>query len=139
MQGKTLRIFTAKQSQNQIEGILNLANFFPGAEYLDSAEEAWGTYYQYASGGVPFTIFYKNIWVNPDARDLFNRATSEFLQNLKDFDDFFYVSKPFFVKYPREQLKLKKSRKKSSSHPKDHYYPLIKTYRHSRGEMRNLL
>lgn len=60
--GGALRVFTARRSQNSIEGMMNLAGetFTPGPLFVDSATEVWATYYPSSIGGSPFTIFYKD-------------------------------------------------------------------------------
>ncbi|MCB1110373.1 MAG: hypothetical protein KDK64_05285, partial [Chlamydiia bacterium] len=55
-----LRIFTARQSQNNIQGTLNLFPFVPGIEFVNTNQEQWETYFPSGFGGNPFTIFYKN-------------------------------------------------------------------------------
>lgn len=102
MQGGSLRLFTAKQSNNVIEGVLNLVPFSPGAEYISTSAESWGAYFYSFSGGVPFTIFYKDVWISPRITDQFNAATYEFLQDLKYFDEFTYVQKKFWERYDRK-------------------------------------
>lgn len=102
MQGESLRLFTAKQSNNSIEGALNLKPFLPGAEYASTAEEMWGTYFYSASGGTPFTIYYKDIRVSLQVTDLFNIAATEFLQEMRDFDEFFYLQKSFCERFDKE-------------------------------------
>ncbi len=63
----TVRIFTARRSQNSIAGTMNLngATFTPGPLFVDSATERWGTYFPSPFGGVPFTLFYKETAVAP--------------------------------------------------------------------------
>lgn len=60
--GGPLRIFTAKRSQNVINGAGNLngATFVPGTLFVNTTTEKWSTYFPSSFGGEPFTIFYKN-------------------------------------------------------------------------------
>lgn len=142
LQGGELRVFTAKQSLNTIEGILNLVPFYPGQQYVESAEEVWGTYFSTASGGVPFTIFYKEIWVHPAVTDLFNIATSEFLQNLRYYDDFYYMPKTFCVRYMekmQDRLRVKGSLFTPDILPNRCYRPLNEYYKNANGKLINLL
>jgi hypothetical protein len=135
MQGESLRIFTVKQSLNTLEGALNLVSFSPGAEFSTSGEEMWGTYFFSSTGGVPFTIFYKDVWVSPRVADLFIIATTEFFQNLKDFDYFFYVQRRFLLGYDRKAFA-----KIHRETPHDRSYRMLrKTYKNSCGELRELL
>lgn len=142
MQGEDLRIFTAKQSLNTIEGVLNLVPFYPGLQYVESAAEVWGTYFSNSSGGVPFTIFYKDIWVHPTVTDLFNIATSEFLQNLRYYDDFYYMPKTFCVRYLQrmeDRLRVKGSLFTPDVLPNRCYRPLREYYKNANGKLINLL
>lgn len=137
MQGKTLRLFTVSQSLNNIEGVLNLVPFesAPGAETSMSAGEVWGTYFFSSSGGVPFTIFYKDVWVSPRVTDLFIIATTEFFQDIKDFDEFFYVQRRFLLGYD-----TKAYAKLGLGSPHDvNFRMLRKTYKNSCGQIRELL
>lgn len=135
MQGETLRIFTVRQSNNTLEGSLNLVSFTPGAELSPSAEEVWGIYFFSASGGVPFTIFYKDVWVSPRITDLFIIATTEFFQDLKDFDEFFYVQRRFLLGYDKKAYA-----KLHTEPPADRSYRMLrKTYKNSCGKLRKLL
>lgn len=58
--GGLLRIYTARQSQNSILGLLNGLTFAPGALFVDTAQEVWCTYYPTPIPGLPFTISYKD-------------------------------------------------------------------------------
>ncbi|MBI2742448.1 MAG: filamentous hemagglutinin N-terminal domain-containing protein [Chlamydiales bacterium] len=142
MQGGTLRLFTAKQSNNIIEGVLNLVSYYPGAEYISTSEESWGTYFYSFSGGVPFTIFYKDVWVSSRVTDLFNTATYEFLQNLKYFDDFYYTKKVFWERYNKQGYeKLEPSDSLSSPEilPDKSYRMLEKRFINCNGNLGELL
>lgn len=144
LQGDTLRIFTARQSQNTIEGVLNLVPFIPGNQYAPSPEEAWGTYFSTATGNgnLPFTIYYKDVWVNPSVTELFNIATTEFLQDLKDFDDFYYIQRLFSMRYDRaaySQWQLKDALISSDVLPDRTFRYLRKTYKNSLGRLYEIL
>jgi hypothetical protein len=54
-----VQIFTARRSQNSILGLINSANFVPGAFNVDTAEERWAVYFPQGFVGSPFTVFYK--------------------------------------------------------------------------------
>jgi hypothetical protein len=56
-----VRIFTARQSQNNIQGLINGAPFVPGTLYKNIAPEKWGVYYfsSFFHSGSLYTIFYK--------------------------------------------------------------------------------
>lgn len=60
--GGPLRIFTARQSQNIIQGTANVNGntFSAGTPFLNTATEIWGTYFPSTLGGSPFTFFYKD-------------------------------------------------------------------------------
>ncbi|MBF8262828.1 MAG: hypothetical protein HW387_493 [Parachlamydiales bacterium] len=69
-----IRIFTSMQSLNTIDNIpgayarINGQSFTPGTEFVDTAQEVWGTYYpnSYVNPNAPyFTFFYKNSNVPP--------------------------------------------------------------------------
>ncbi|MFI5334338.1 MAG: filamentous hemagglutinin N-terminal domain-containing protein [Chlamydiales bacterium] len=137
MQGKTLRLFTVSQTSNTIEGVLNLVPFAPepGAEASMSAGEVWGTYFFSSSGGVPFTIFYKDVRVSPRVTDLFIIATTEFFQDIKDFDEFFYVQRRFLLGYDTKAYE-----KLGLGAPNNlNFRMLRKTYKNSCGQIRELL
>lgn len=65
--GGSLRIFTARRSQNTIFGTGNVngTTYVPGTLFVDSATEIWDTYFPSALGGTPFTIFYKDSSTTP--------------------------------------------------------------------------
>lgn len=141
LQGETLRIFASKQSNNSIDGSLNLVSFFPGAEYSTSAEEVWGSYFFNTSGGVPFTIFYKDVWVSTRVTELFNTVMYEFLQNLKDFDDFYYIQRRFWKRYDRQGYERLRERDELQGHdtPSDRCYRMLrKTFKNSAGQLGEL-
>ncbi|MBX7067504.1 MAG: filamentous hemagglutinin N-terminal domain-containing protein [Parachlamydiales bacterium] len=58
--GSTLRIYTARQPQNSILGLLNANTFTPGALFKDTSTERWCVYYPNPILGSPYTIFYKD-------------------------------------------------------------------------------
>ncbi|MBX7067023.1 MAG: filamentous hemagglutinin N-terminal domain-containing protein [Parachlamydiales bacterium] len=54
-----VQIFTARQNQNNIFGLINSSPFTPGPFNVDTNTERWRVYYPNAFIGSPFTIFYK--------------------------------------------------------------------------------
>jgi len=55
-----LQIYTALQSANSINGLLNGSSFVPGTLFTDTNQEIWCTYFCSPLIGNPFTISYKN-------------------------------------------------------------------------------
>jgi hypothetical protein len=142
LQGGTLKIFAAKQSNNTIQGALNLASFLPGAEYSSSAEEVWGTYFYSGVGGVPFTIFYKDVWMSSHVTDLFNTAITEFLDDLKFFDEFHYLRKNFWLRYDRpayDKVRLPSTTSSPEVVPDKIYRMLQEVYKNCDGNLGKLL
>lgn len=91
--GAPLWVFTSRRFLNTT-GIVNVG-FTPGPIYVDSTSEKWFTWYNNNSNGVPYKIFYKDQPLPTPtqlqtALTVFNPAAYEFLQNLKDFDVFWY-------------------------------------------------
>lgn len=58
--GGLLAIYTARQQQNSVFGILNGVIYVPGTLYLDTALEQWCLYYPAPLPGIPYTISYKD-------------------------------------------------------------------------------
>lgn len=58
--GGLLSIYTARQQQNSVFGILNGVAFAPGTLYVDTALEMWCLYYPTPLPGTPYTISYKD-------------------------------------------------------------------------------
>jgi len=86
-----VRIFTARQSLNQIVGNINGILFVPGTLFLDTNIERWLTYYPNGFGGFPFTIFYKD----PDSlpgfvENIGGFPFSEFFYDLSFYDQFLF-------------------------------------------------
>ncbi|MDN3506702.1 MAG: filamentous hemagglutinin N-terminal domain-containing protein [Simkaniaceae bacterium] len=83
-----LRIFTSERSLNSIEGVGNLngETFAPGTLFVGSATEQWGTYFPSSFGGVPFTVFYKNLPV-PTPSDILAIDPNAFIP----FAELFYL------------------------------------------------
>lgn len=113
--GGLTRIFTAKRSLNQIQGVINGQLFIPGPEFENSNEEIWGVYYFSPKGGNPFTVFYKEIVpipVVPAINNLVTRINNEYYNVLRSFDDFIFAGIPIFVAYgsndPIDYLSLRR-------------------------------
>lgn len=99
--GGTLRIYTSLQSLNTVAGLINGQSFTPGPVFVNTALEQWETYYPFAAKGVPFTIFYKNVFV-PVAfveRQIpkYLSAQREYLQDMQRFDDLVLTENIFTV------------------------------------------
>ena len=64
---REIAIFTSRQPLNTIEGQMNGQNFIPGLQYLNTAREAWQTFYSdnVAKPRNPFVIYYKDIGQPP--------------------------------------------------------------------------
>lgn len=142
MQGGTLKIFAAKQSNNTIQGALNLVPFLPSAEYSSSAEEVWGSYFYSGVGGVPFTIFYKDVWMSSRVTDLFDTAVTEFLDDLKYFDEFHYLRKNFWLRYDRpayDKVRLPGTTSSPEVVPDRIYRMLQEIYKNCDGNLGKLL
>jgi hypothetical protein len=75
------------------------------------------------------------VWVSPRITDLFIIATTEFFQDLKDFDEFFYVQRRFLLSYDKKAYA-----KLNAEPPADRSYRMLrKTYKNSCGKLRKLL
>lgn len=84
--GGLLQIYTARQSQNSILGLLNSLVFTPGTLFVDTAQEVWCTYYPIPIPGIPFTISYKDCLAQ-----IVNQAVivvTEFLLDLHPADEY---------------------------------------------------
>lgn len=60
-----VRIFTARQAQNNIAGVINGVTFVPGPFNVNTSSERWSVYYPQNFGGFPFTVFYKEPFFLP--------------------------------------------------------------------------
>lgn len=97
LDGFALRIFTARQILNQIQGLLNGFAFVAGIEPFDSATEKWSTYFPSTYGGFPFTIFYKGFnFANPEAPFV---AIAEMLRDLHPYGEYIMGGFHFSVAY----------------------------------------
>jgi hypothetical protein len=92
-----LRIFTARRTQNSIQGLINGVAFVPGPLFVNSATERWGVYFYDPFGGHPFTIFYKD--EIPAYQNAYGIAISEALRDLTPYDELFFQRIPFCLHY----------------------------------------
>ncbi|MBX7066269.1 MAG: filamentous hemagglutinin N-terminal domain-containing protein [Parachlamydiales bacterium] len=97
------RIFTARRSQNTINGLLNGINFVPGKLYADTSSEVWCTYfafpfpYPFPALGDPYTIFYKDCL--QQATNQSQIIISQFLLDLHPYNEFPGWLEQFFIRY----------------------------------------
>jgi filamentous hemagglutinin family protein len=100
--GGAVRIFTARQPQNQIAGNINGTLFVPGVQFVDTNLEQWLTYFPSLFGGVPFTIFYKDpSAVSPTAAANAVVPFAELFYDLKNYDDFLFFPHKICAYYER--------------------------------------
>lgn len=101
----SLRVFTALQSQNVINGTLNGSLYVAGTLYTDTATEHWCQYfsfpfpYPFANLGIPFTIFYKDC-----LQQTANQAqiiVTEFLLDLHPYNEFPGWMERFWIRYQK--------------------------------------
>lgn len=92
-----LRIFTARRTQNSIQGLINGAAFVPGSLFVNSSTEKWGAFFYDPFGGFPFTIFYKD--EIPAYQNAYGIAISEALRDLTPYDELFFQRIPFCLHY----------------------------------------
>jgi len=118
--GGSLRIFTSRQSQNSILGLLNGSFFTPGTLFVDTNQEQWCTYYPSSFGGTPFTIFYKE-----SLQQLVEQAAiiiDEFLVDLHSYDEYPGWIARFSMSYSdvelSERYRFSRRLLKSFNHPK---------------------
>ena len=126
-----LRVFTSRRVQNTQVGTLNGVTFGPPGTFgVNSNIEVWRTWYPNSFfGGPEYTIFYKepitsnsNPMPSPHttqlAITLFNQAAYEFLQDLRDYDVFWYWETAFTSDYDHEgydAIQRKASKKPATS------------------------
>ena len=79
-----IRIYTSRQSQNTIDGLINGASFKPGTLYTNTAPEKWMTYphSSFLHEGHPYTIFYKDGALSRKALEKSQLLISEMLTTL---------------------------------------------------------
>lgn len=119
--GSTLRIFTARPTQNAINGLLNGAPFIAGTFFIDSATEIWCTYFPSALSGTPYTIFYK-----PCLQQATEQATivnTEMLLNFHPYDEYLgwlelFDVTPIYEYEFKEPFMLRRRKLKFINHPK---------------------
>lgn len=93
-----VQIFTARQHQNKIHGLINNASFTPGAFNLNTATEQWGTSDLYGtlnSDPPHFTIFYKE----PELGALFSIFSQTIGQAFGTIDEFADPMSPYREKF----------------------------------------
>jgi hypothetical protein len=57
--GQPVSLYTARRSQNDLQGTINGSPFVPGPEFVDSDREKWGVASPAGTAINPFTVFYK--------------------------------------------------------------------------------
>jgi len=100
--GGSVKIYTARQPFNQIQGQINGVTYTPGPEFIDTITEKWAIYYPNGSGGHPFTIFYKGPDVIPPSvlvPSTVSSAFSEMIFDLQSYDDALYFPLCFKIGY----------------------------------------
>ena len=101
-----LRVFTALQELNVINGTLNGAIYTPGALFVDTALERWNTYYPDTFGGVPFTLFFKDTVDEVITYDLKGFViVPEILRDLHPYDEYLNWSLRFSVQHRLSKTK----------------------------------
>lgn len=107
-----VQIFTARQSQNSIAGLINNASFIPGPLNVDTDTERWRTYFPNPFVSAPFTIFYKEPQISADVISASNQSIAGSFDLLTEtgfpvsyYEDMFCISyegqdfaKPLFRK-----------------------------------------
>jgi len=96
LSGAPVRIFTARQNQNSINGTITGLNFFPGPFGVDTLPfEIWRTYFPSALEGFPFTMFYKE----PQDSVVISQALSQEIGEVFDVIEEFAYPPPFYEQY----------------------------------------
>lgn len=95
--GGLLTIYTARQQQNSVFGILNGVPFTPGTPYIDTALEQWCLYYPTPLPGIPYTISYKDCF-GPTVLQA-TIIVDEFLVDLHPYNEFPGWMARFWVDY----------------------------------------
>lgn len=111
-----VRVFTARQGQNNIQGLINATPFVPGPLYADQAPEKWLTYYfdSFFHTGSPFTIFYKDGVTSVANIQRSQVLISEFLTDLHPYNEFLGWFMEFQTAYDINAYKKTPSRGISS-------------------------
>lgn len=121
-----LRIFTARQPLNTIQGLVNGVPFTPGPLYADISPEKWETYYfdSFFHSGAPFTIFYKDGPLFIDTIQRSQLVVSEMLTDFHPLDEYLGWFMEFQTAYDVESYKKGTSRGTSSYQavPDGYYY-----------------
>lgn len=95
--GEPLTIYTARQQQNSVFGLLNGVSFTPGTLYVDTALERWCLYYPAPLPGIPYTISYKDCF-GPTVQQAMV-IVDEFLVDLHPYNEFPGWMARFWVDY----------------------------------------
>jgi hypothetical protein len=114
--GGRLSIYTARQSQNSILGLLNGNLFSPGDLFTDTALEVWCTYYPTPLAGTPFTISYKECLGMLTAQAML--VVTEVLYDLHGPDQFPGWSEEF--QFDGEPYFISRRLSKILNHPKSY-------------------
>jgi len=113
-----IEIYTAKRSQNAINGTLNGLRIAAAPLYINTKEEQWGIFYpQTTSASPPFTVFHKEnglIKIGPKGvtQKEFTRVvvnftgpyTAELFRDLHPYNEYTADSESFTVTYPKGSL-----------------------------------
>lgn len=100
-----VRIFTARQPLNQIQGSINGVIYVPGPQFVNTPLEQWATYYPSSFNGFPFTIFYKDpTAVPPGELESTMVAFAELLYDLKTYDELFFYPWNIRITYDRTRF-----------------------------------
>lgn len=117
-------VFTARQSQNSILGLLNGRSFTAGPIFSDTNQERWCVYYPDPILGVPFTIFYKEC-LGAILSQQVGPIISQFLVDLHPYDEFlpgwienFSISDGYEDPFSPECYFLRRRQIKVVNHPK---------------------
>lgn len=85
-----IRIYTARQELNDIQGSIGGATFTPGPLFTDQSPEKWLTYFSdsFFHSGSPFTIFYKDGVLSAQNIQRSQVVISEMLTDLHPYDEY---------------------------------------------------
>jgi filamentous hemagglutinin family protein len=92
-----LQIYTALQSANSINGLLNTLPFSRGQLFVDSNQEVWCTYFCSPLAGSPFTVSYKDCLQQLTAQAMI--VVDQFLIDLHPYNEFPGWKAPFRFGY----------------------------------------
>ncbi|MCB1107303.1 MAG: filamentous hemagglutinin N-terminal domain-containing protein [Chlamydiia bacterium] len=99
--GGPIRIYTALQNLNTIEGLIGGASFIPGPLYADRSPEKWLTYFSssFFHSNSPFTIFYKDGVLSSPNIERSQVVMSEMLTSLHPYDEYLGWTLEFQASY----------------------------------------